>query len=139
MRAELPWAGAFLGVAGLVAAPLLVYFALHPEDFFLRSQHLWVFDPVRSQGNPLGAFLFNVWDHLLVLGFRGDPSWWRNYAGQPMLEPHGKRSFSGLAWVWSCGAGKGGPPIVCSFSGWRVLILPAMLALDNILPQHLYA
>ena len=93
VRAELPWAGAFLGAAGLVAAPLLVYFALHPAHFFLRFKHLWVFDPVRLQGNPLGTFLFNVWDHLLVLGFRGDPSWWRNYAGQPMLNPWGSVLF----------------------------------------------
>ena len=74
VRAELPWAAAFVGVAGLVAAPLLVYFALHPDHFFLRSQNLWVFDPARSQGNPLGTFFLNVWEHLSVLGFRGDPS-----------------------------------------------------------------
>ena len=87
VRAELPWAAAFVGVAGLVAAPLLVHFALHPEHFFLRSQNLWVFDPARSQGNPLGTFFLNVWEHLSVLGFRGDPSPRNNYAAQPMLNP----------------------------------------------------
>ena len=87
VRAELPWAAAFVGVAGLVSAPLLVYFALHPEHFFLRSQKLWVFDPVHSQGSPLGAFVLNVWDHLLALGFRGDPHPRGNYAGQPILNP----------------------------------------------------
>ena len=87
VRAELPWAAAFVGVAGLVSAPLLVYFALHPEYFFLRSQKLWVFDPVHSQGSPLGAFVLNVWDHLLALGFRGDPHPRGNYAGQPYTEP----------------------------------------------------
>ena len=87
VRAELPWAAAFVGVAGLVAAPLLVHFALHPDHFFLRSQNLWVFDPARSQGNPLGTFFLNVWEHLSVLGFRGDPSPRNNYAAQPMLNP----------------------------------------------------
>ena len=75
VRKELRWAAVFAGVAALVAAPLLVHFALNPEHFFLRSKHLWVFDPVRSQGDPLGTFLINVWDHLSVLGLRGDPHW----------------------------------------------------------------
>ena len=134
MRAELPWAGAFLGAAGLVAAPLLVYFALHPAHFFLRSQHLWVFDPVRSQGNPLGTFLFNVWDHLLVLGFRGDPSWRNNFAGQPMLSP-GEAFFFWLGvgmavWRWQRW------PVYRLLLLWLgVLILPATLALDNLSPN----
>ena len=75
LRAELPWAGLFLGVAGLVAAPILVHFALHPEHFFIRSDQLLVLQSNRSQGEPLGAFLGNVWAHLLALGFRGDPNW----------------------------------------------------------------
>ena len=136
MRAELPWAGAFLGVAGLVAAPLLVYFALHPEGFFLRSQHLWVFDPVRSQGNPLGTFLINVWDHLSVLGFRGDPSWWRNYAGQPMLNPWEAFFFwlgvGMVVWRW-----QRRPAYRLLLLWLGVLILPAALALDHISPNTL--
>ena len=136
MRAELPWAGAFLGAAGLVAAPLLVYFALHPAHFFLRSKHLWVFDPVRSQGNPLGTFLFNVWDHLLVLGFRGDPSWRNNYAGQPMLNPWEAFFFwlgVGMAvWRW-----QRRPAYRLLLLWLAVLILPAMLALDYSSPNTL--
>ena len=134
VRAELPWAGAFIGAAGLVAAPLLVYFALHPAHFFLRSQNLWVFDPVRSQGNPLGTFLFNVWDHLSVLGFRGDPSWRNNYPGQPMLNPWEAFFFwlgVGMAvWRWQR------RPAYRLFLLWlAVLILPAMLALDSMPPN----
>ena len=135
VRAELPWAGAFLGAAGLVAAPLLVYFALHPAHFFLRSQNLWVFDPVRSQGNPLGTFLFNVWDHLLVLGFRGDPSWRNNFAGQPMLSP-GEAFFFGSVWAWPCGYWQRRPAYRLLLLWLGVLILPATLALDRPLPQH---
>ena len=134
VRAELPWAGAFLGAAGLVAAPLLVYFALHPAHFFLRSQNLWVFDPVRSQGNPLGTFLINVWDHLSVFGFRGDPNWRSNYAGQPMLNPWEAFFFwlgVGMAvWRWQRW------PVYRLLLLWLgVLILPATLALDNLSPN----
>ena len=87
VRAELPWVGVFLGVAGLVAAPLLVYFVLHPDHFSIRSSQLLVFDPTISKGGTLGAFLGNVWEHLLVFGFRGDPYWRRNFDSQPMLNP----------------------------------------------------
>ena len=87
LRAELPWAGVFVGVAGLVAAPILVHFALHPEHFVLRSRDIWIFDPKQSQGDPLGTFLVNVWEHLLAFGFRGDPNWRQNFARQPMLNP----------------------------------------------------
>ena len=136
VRAELPWAGAFLGAAGLVAAPLLVYFALHPAHFFLRSKHVWVFDPVRSQGNPLGTFLFNVWDHLLVLGFRGDPSWRNNYPGQPMLSP-GEAFFFWLGvgmavWYW-----QRRPAYRLLLLWLGVLILPATLAIDSASPSTL--
>ena len=51
----------------------------------MRSKQLWVFDSSRSQGAPLVAFLRNVWQHLLVLGFLDDTTWQRHIAGQPML------------------------------------------------------
>ena len=38
LRAALPRVSVFLAMAGLVAAPLLVYFALHPEHFFYARQ-----------------------------------------------------------------------------------------------------
>ena len=85
LQAALPQAVVFGSVAGLVAAPLLIHFALHPDHFFLRSDQVWVFDASRSQGAPLKLFLLNVWDHLLVFGFRGDPNWRHNFASQPML------------------------------------------------------
>ena len=36
------WAAIFVVTAGLVAAPILVYFALHPEHFFIRSKEVWL-------------------------------------------------------------------------------------------------
>ena len=87
VRGELRWTILFAGVAGLVAAPLLIYFVLNPDHFFLRGEHLWILNPVHTQGNPLGAFFLNVWDHMSLLGLRGDLVWRHNYAGQPMLNP----------------------------------------------------
>ena len=85
-RIDLSWAGVFAAVAALVAAPIAVYFALNPEQFTERSGHLWVFGLIQGQGNPLGALLRNVWTHLLVFGFRGDPIWRYNLSGRPLLE-----------------------------------------------------
>ena len=129
MRAELPWIVVFVGVAGLVAAPILVYFALHPEYFFSRSDQVSLFAPHRSQGDPLGTFLVNVWDHLLAFGFRGDPTWRHNYAGRPMLNPVEALFFwlgVGLAvWRWQR------RPAYRLLLLWLcILILPAMLARD---------
>ena len=44
MRIELPWASLFVGAAALSAAPILIYFALHPDHLLLRSSQLWLFD-----------------------------------------------------------------------------------------------
>ena len=107
VRQELRWAALFAGVAALVVAPLLVHFSLHPEHLFLRSKHLWLLDPAVSQGNPLGVFLINVWEHLSALGIDGDPTIRNNYAGQPMLNPEAAAFFwlgVGMTvrrWQWS--------------------------------------
>ena len=103
-------------VAALVAAPIAVYFALNPEQFTGRSSHLWVFGLMQGQGDPLGALFRNVWTHLLVFGFRGDPIWRYNLSGRPLLELW-EAFFSGSVSGRRYGAG-GGRPTVCSFSGW---------------------
>ena len=135
LRAALPWAGVFLGAAGLVAAPILVYFALHPDDFFMRSNQLLILQSDRSQGDPLGALLGNVWAHLLAFGFRGDPNWRHNFAGQPMLNPWEAFFFwlgAGIAvWRWQ-------RPAYRLLLIWLVVLpLPAMLARDILVPNTL--
>ena len=100
VRKELRWVALFAGVAGMVAAPLLVHFSLYPDHFFLRSKHLWIFDPVHSQGDPLGTLLTNVWDHLSLLVLRGDSYPRQNYAGRPMLNP-----VEGLFFLFGRGRG----------------------------------
>ena len=134
LRAELPWIGLFMGAAGLVAAPLLVHFALNPEHLFWRSGQLWVFDFSLGQGNPLAAFGKNVWEHLMVLGFRGDLDWGRNFAAQPMLNP-------GEAFFFWVGVGivvrRWQLPACRLLLLWLgLLLLPAMLARDSAPPPN---
>ena len=135
VRAELPWAGVFLGVAGLVAAPILVHFALHPHHFFIRSNQIWVFDSSRSQGDPLGVFLVNVWEHLLKLGFFGDLHWYHIFVGKPMLttwEAFFLWLGVGMAlWRWQRPAYR----LLLLWLG--VLLLPAILSLDSGSPSIL--
>ncbi len=85
VRAELRLAGTFVGVSVIVAAPILLYFALNPENFDSRTGRLSVFEPAFSPRGPLYAFLSNSWYHLLAFGIRGDPFWRHNFAEQPML------------------------------------------------------
>ena len=83
LRAELPLAGTFLGICGLIATPILIHYALHPDHFSIRSGQLWVFG--EEEGSLLGIFLTNVWEYLLVFGFQGDRLARYNFAGQPLL------------------------------------------------------
>ncbi|MXZ21246.1 MAG: glycosyltransferase family 39 protein [Caldilineaceae bacterium SB0665_bin_25] len=127
LKAELPWAAIFIGAAGLVAAPILIYFALHPEHFFIRSREVWVLN--ESQGTALGAFLYNVWEHLLAFGFQGDLRERYNFAGRPMLNPWEAFFFwlgVGMAlWRWQR------QPAYRLLLLWlAVLLVPAMLARD---------
>ena len=136
LKRNLPWVGLFLGVAGLVAAPILVYFTLHPEHFFMRSSQLSVFHPTHSQGDPLGTFLGNVWEHLLVFGFRGDRYWEHNFPGQSMLTLWEVFFFwlgVGMAvWRW-----QRRPAYRLLLLWLGALLLPAMLAKDIFVPNTL--
>ena len=135
IRAELPWVGLFVGVAGLVAAPILIHFALHPAHFFMRSSQLSIFDSNSSQAGLLGAFLVNLWEHLLVFGFRGDPNWRHNFPGQPMLTL-GESFFFWLGvgttvFRWQRPAHR------LLFLWLGVLFLPAVLSRDDTVPHFL--
>ena len=85
LKRNLPLLGIFLGVAGLLAAPILIHFALHPESFFDRSSQVSIFSSPQRQGTPLTTLLVNVWEHLLLFGFRGDQRWLRNFPPLPLF------------------------------------------------------
>ena len=127
LKRNLPWTGLFLGVAVLVAAPIFIHFSLHPEEFFARSSEVLIFRSDRSQGGPLGAFLVNVWEHLLLFVFRGDPNWDRNFPGRPML------NFWEAFFFWlgtAMAIWRGGPAYRLLLIWLGVMILPAVLAGD---------
>lgn len=85
VKREMPWVALFVGVTGLVAAPFLVNFVLHPEQYSLRTNNISLFNPMHSRGSPLGALLGNVWVYVLAFGFRANQSIWYNVPGHPML------------------------------------------------------
>ena len=129
IRAEMPKIVAIAGVAGLVAAPILVHFALHPEHFVARSNMVSLFNPARNQGDPLGTLLVNLWDHLLAFGFLGDPTWRHTFASRPMLNPAEAILFwlgVGIAvWGW-----QRRPAFRLLLLWVFILIIPAILAKD---------
>ena len=135
IKSELPRAVIFSSVTALVAAPILVYFALHPEDFTFRSSQLSVFQPSSSQGDPLGALLENVWAHILALGYRGDPNLRYNVPGQSLLNPL-EAFFFWLGtlislWRWRSPQNR----LLILWLG--LMLLPAMLSRDHNVPNTL--
>ena len=130
LRPYLPMCGLFLGVAGLVAAPILLYFVLHPNHFFMRTDQVLIFSPHRSQGDPLGAFLENIWRHLLAFGSRGDWSERHNVSGKPMLSEWEMVLFLfgvGVA-VW-----RRHKPVHRLLLLWlAILFFPAVLAIESV-------
>ena len=131
---ELPMTALFVGVAALTAAPILVYFALNPEQLFLRSSQLWIFNLSLSDGNPWGQFLDNLWGYVASLGVRGDMNWRHNLPGQPLLDPWQAVFF----WL---GAGvavrRWKRPAYRLLLLWLgLLILPTTLAVDTAPPPN---
>ena len=135
LRTEMPLAVVFVGVAGVVAAPILIYFALNPDQFFLRSDQVSVFQSDGGQAGPLWALFINVWEHLLTFGIYGDPSWRHNYSGQPLLNIWEAFFFwigvGTAVWRWK-------QPAVRLLLLWLALmLLPAMLSRDENVPHFL--
>ena len=126
--------GIFLGVTAVVAAPILIHFALNPEDFSPRSDVRWIFHPTYSKGEPLRALLENIWAHVLIFGFRGDSNWQYNFDSMPMLNPLAALFFwFGLCmtlWRWRK------PAYRLLFLWLGVLIMPTILSRDFISPPN---
>lgn len=127
-RAELPRA-AFFGIVALITAlPILVYFFLHPEHFFLRSDSLLVFRPDINNGDLLGTLRKSVVQHVGAFGWRGDWSWRHNFNAQPMLNPWEATFFWAgtiiAIWRWQRPAYR----LLILWLGF--LLLPAALAID---------
>src|SRR5258708_6833671 len=65
----------------VVAAPIGLYFAQHPADFFGRTAQI----SVTNSGNPVGHLVVNLGKTLLMLNVHGDDNWRHNVSGEPEL------------------------------------------------------
>ena len=134
VKGVLPWIVVFIGVAGLVAAPILFHFALHPDHFSSRSNYLWIFSQEAGFWGSLKALAGNIRTYLSIFGFRDQDNWARNLFVQFILFPHEAAFFwlgTGVAlWRW------GRHPAYRLLLLWVVvLILPSVLS--NIGGLHL--
>ncbi|NLV74242.1 MAG: glycosyltransferase family 39 protein [Chloroflexi bacterium] len=83
------WRGwlAFWGAALLAAIPLLVYFAVHPTDFWGRSSQVLLTSPAISGSYQLHALAESAWRTLLAPFYRGDFIPRHNVPMRPWFEP----------------------------------------------------
>ena len=127
VKNEWPKAIVFVSAAGLVAAPIVLYFILHPQDFLFRSQEIWLSRD--SQRSAIEAFLKNVADYLLLFGFQGDRNQEYNFAGRPVLNAWEAVFFwTGVGmslWRWRR------PPYRLLLIWLGVMLLPAMLSYNR--------
>ena len=128
VRRYLPLVAFYLAIAGLVALPLVVDFARHPEYFGSRSSRLFIFDPLVNKGHPVSALVSNLRSHIGVWGFAGDPNWRHNYDSRPLLNlPEALFFWAGLLvalirWRW---------PAYRLLPIWlAAFLLPAVLAYE---------
>ncbi|MFN8441712.1 MAG: hypothetical protein U0175_13115 [Caldilineaceae bacterium] len=118
----------YLGGSLLIALPILVHFALHPADFFSRSNALMITALPASEGDLFRALLINAYDHLAALGWKGDPNWRHNYALRPLLTVGEAICFwTGLGWAMVHWRMLTARLLLLLFA---VLMIPVVLALD---------
>ncbi len=125
----------YVGVAGLVAAPILLFFLLNPDAFFYRSKYLWIADSAVNQGSLGGTLLQSVISHIKAFGLEGDSRLIHNFQSLPLLGPIQSLFFWG-------GLGY-------SIVHWRrpahrfllfwffLMLVPAVMAFDNNPPNFL--
>lgn len=71
----------FLLFVFIVTAPLALYFAKHPEDFFGRTSQISIF----SSKTPIKDLVGNIFKTAAMFNIRGDGNWRHNYADKPQL------------------------------------------------------
>ena len=123
-----PWAvlGFLLGFG-----PLLVHFALRPEDAVQRVATFPVWEEARRSGNALALFLASLRDVLGgFLGWAGDPIPRHNIPGRPPFWPWlGPLFFAGLLLaVWKGIRGKDAARARVLLIWWGAMLVPAVLA-----------
>lgn len=98
-RGAAPGLALGLGVALAVAAPMMVHYLHHPEDFNNPQRIVSVFSPKLEPGVASATLRRNVGATLLMFHLHGDDNWRHNLAGAPMLDP-----ITGLLFLLGLGA-----------------------------------
>lgn len=133
-RRTLVGIGVMALVSVFVALPIVQFAAVHPEEFFERTQRTSLFAHV-DDGDETDALLENFWKHLGMFHFEGDPNGRHNIPGAPMLDP-----LSGLLMLVG---------LAVALSRWRnvaylalpvwilVMLMPGVLTIPWEAPQSL--
>ncbi len=87
----------FVGASLIVAAPMIVTFARHPDYLLFRTQTASIFSAELNHGSPLRAFIRSLFFSLAKYNVWGDPSFRRHLPPYPLLDPLSAALFlSGL-------------------------------------------
>ena len=119
------------GAAFVVALPLLVHYARHPDLFLLRHRVVSIWSPgVPAAGiaGELGRYLAAT---LLMFHVRGDANWRHNLSGAPMLDPvTGLLVIAGLLVVLRPSGDRAARALFC---GWlAAMLLPNLLSVQGV-------
>lgn len=71
----------------VVAAPIAIYWARHPNEFGGRSEGVSIFNPAVSHGAPWRMALENLGKTLLMFNLRGSLNGAHNLPGRPVFDP----------------------------------------------------
>jgi 4-amino-4-deoxy-L-arabinose transferase-like glycosyltransferase len=118
-----------LGVALLVAAPLLLHYLHHPHDWGERLEQIGACGGDVSPSECVGRVARHTWATLLMVGVRGDPLGFFNLPGQPALP-----LFAG--WLFYVGGLLAlrrirEPTMALLLLWWGVMVVPGILSRDS--------
>ena len=142
-RRAAPGLVVFVLLAALVAAPMLLHYVRHPEDFNNPRRIVSVFSPGLRPGEAEIYLKQNVAATLLMFHVRGDANWRHNIAGSPMLDPLTGLLFLGglvlaIASLFAKGGngGDGGEPrraVPVLLLAWLfAMLLPNLLSVEGV-------
>ena len=118
----------------IVAAPLIQFAALEPDEFFRRTSTTLVFTDA-PPGESVDAILGNLRKHLLMFHIEGDPNGRHNLPGEPMLDlVSGLLMLGGI--VAACLRWRGAAFVILPL--WAlIMLIPGILTLPHEAPQSL--
>jgi hypothetical protein len=86
-RRAAPGLLAFAALAAIVAGPMLVHYAHHPEDFNNPERLVSIFSEKLTPGTAWQHLRENLGHTLVMFHLRGDTNWRHNLSGAPLLDP----------------------------------------------------